>query len=149
MKIHHAAGADVPARVLYGILRLRAEVFVVEQDCNFMDPDGRDLLPGVVQLWAEDDDGSIVGCARLLPMDGGGTHIGRVVTALSHRSTGLGKELMLESLRVGEPPYELKAQSRLCAWYGQFGFVPSGEEFVDDGILHTPMWLDQNALTES
>ena len=150
MKLHHAPTDEVPSRVLYDILRLRAAVFVLEQECIFVDPDGRDFDPGVVQVWAETDAGEVVGCARLLPMDGGGTHIGRVVTSTAHRSTGLGKQLMVECLRVAPAPYELKAQSRLCGWYAQFGFVASGEEFEDDGILHTPMWLDgQNARIES
>lgn len=144
MRLHSALADELPRAALYGILRLRAEVFVVEQQCVFVDPDGRDLEPGVVHVWAtgNDDDTDVVGCARLLPMHPTGTHIGRVVTSQRHRNTRLGKRLMLEALRLGTPPYEIKAQSRLCDWYGQFGFEPSGEEFMDDGILHTPMRID-------
>ena len=141
MRLHSAPADQLPAGALYGILRLRAEVFVVEQACVFVDPDGRDLAPGAVHVWATDDAGEVVGCARLLPLPAGGTHIGRVATSLAHRDTGLGKRLMVEALRLATPPYEIKAQSRLCDWYAQFGFTPSGEEFLDDGIPHTPMRL--------
>ena len=150
MKLRHALTDEVPVRTLYDILRLRAEVFVIEQHCNYLDPDGLDFEPGVIQVWAEDDDGTVVACARVLPRKGGGTVIGRVVTSLEHRSTGLGKQLMLEALRLAQAPVEIKAQSHLCDWYGQFGFVASGPEFEDVGILHTPMRLDdQNARITS
>lgn len=129
----------MPPRLLYGILRLRSEVFVVEQTCVYLDPDGRDLEPGARQVWVEDDDGSIVGCARVLPESEGGSSIGRVVTDPSRRRAGLGAALMEHALALAARPTRIKAQSHLADWYAGFGFVVDGSEFVEDGIPHTPM----------
>lgn len=124
--------------MLYGILRLRSEVFVVEQTCVYLDPDGRDLEPGARQVWVEDDDGSIVGCARVLP-EIEGSSIGRVVTDPAQRRAGLGATLMEHALGLAARPTRINAQSHLAAWYAGFGFVVDGFEFIEDGIPHTPM----------
>jgi ElaA protein len=140
LTVRSAAFADLSPDTLYEVLRLRSEVFVVEQECVFLDLDGRDTEPDAVHLWLASD-GVVIACARVLPDAGGGSSIGRVVTARPHRREGLGTALLTAALALAPRPVAINAQSRLLAWYADFGFAPDGDEFVEDGILHTPMVL--------
>ena len=77
---------------------------------------------------------------RLLVDDDGRYRIGRVATADNARNRGLAARLMNRALElVGAAPAVLGAQSYLVDWYARFGFVPSGAEYIEDGIPHTPM----------
>ncbi len=67
-----------------------------------------------------------------------GLRIGRVVTAADRRGQGLAGALVAHVLRR-PGPFVLDAQSYLTDWYGGFGFIPTGREFLLDGIPHTPM----------
>jgi predicted GNAT family N-acyltransferase len=125
---------------LYRVLQLRAEVFVVEQDCAFLDIDGRDVEPSTVHLWLEHDD-RLVGYARILPVPGA-TELGRIVTPLDLRGSGVGAMLMREAIQRIEGPILLKAQARLSNWYERFGFDLAGDPFMEDGIPHVPMRFD-------
>jgi ElaA protein len=139
--IEHAAAPNLELRTLYRILRLRQEVFVVEQQCAFVDLDGRDLEPGARHLWIDDepDAPSVTACLRLLAEPAGATQVGRIVTAASARRRGLGTALLRRALELGTGPWVMKAQSRLAGWYATFGFVPDGPEFLEDDIPHTPL----------
>ena len=140
-RILEALGGELPATALYGILRLRAEVFVVEQACVYLDPDGRDLEPSTRHLWIEED-GTVVAALRVLDEGDGAVAIGRVVTAKPHRSRGLASALVREALSPAPTgPVRLNAQSHLADWYGRHGFAVGGDEFVEDGIPHVPMVL--------
>ena len=138
--IHDKTFAELTAAELYAILRLRAEVFVVEQECPYLDPDGRDAEAGARHVWVEDAASAVVAYARLLD-DGGARRIGRVVTAASSRSNGLARRLVQYVLDGGGGPWILDAQSHLVGWYQQLGFAVAGAEFVEDGIPHVPMTL--------
>ncbi|MDO5493428.1 MAG: GNAT family N-acetyltransferase [Nesterenkonia sp.] len=130
--------ADLDPRTAYRLWQLRIDVFVVEQECPYSELDGRDMEPDALHLWVEDD-GAPVGCLRILE-DSGSARIGRVVVARTHRGRGLAAELMRATLElVGERRCVLDAQSHLTHWYARFGFAPSGPEFLEDGIPHTPM----------
>jgi ElaA protein len=138
--VRDAALADLDPATLYRILALRSAVFVVEQNCVYLDPDERDLEPAARQLWIEDPDGAVVATLRLLVDDDGRFRIGRVATAGIARNRGLAARLMDRALElVGDAPAVLGAQSYLVDWYARFGFVPSGDEYIEDGIPHTPM----------
>lgn len=131
------------ARTLYAILRLRVDVFVVEQAAAYADLDGRDLEPGTELHWAADRP-DVVATLRLLRDPDGALRIGRVATSARVRSLGVASELMRRALaRCTEldpaAPVVLDAQSHLAGWYGRFGFVVDGEEFDEDGIPHVPM----------
>jgi ElaA protein len=139
---HIARIDDIAPRTLYEILRLRSDVFVVEQACAFPELDGHDLDDTTRHLWL-DADGDVVGYARLLADADGGSTIGRVVTPVNRRATGLGKHLMREAMAQVTHPIRLKAQERLAAWYAQFGFEVCGPVFDEDGIAHVPMRLDR------
>lgn len=130
---------DLDARTLHDLLRLRVDVFVVEQACPYPEIDGRDLEPGTRHLWLADDDAPVA-CLRVLEEADGSARIGRVVTAATHRGAGLAARLMAAALdEVGERPCVLDAQSHLAGFYARAGFEVSGPEFVEDGIPHLPM----------
>jgi len=89
--IRGAGFDELDARTLYRILRLRAEVFVVEQDCPYLDPDGRDAEPGTLHLWVDPDPGAptVAAALRVVVEPDGSRRIGRVVTAPDHRRAGV------------------------------------------------------------
>lgn len=126
---------------LYAALRLRAEVFVIEQHCNYLDPDGRDLAADTTHLWLQAPDGQMVSYLRILREPAGGHRIGRVVTAATHRSRRLAALLLDEALTLTEDPVVLHAQSHLVDMYARHGFVVDGPEYLEDEIPHTPMRL--------
>jgi ElaA protein len=133
-----AGFAGLDALTAYRLWALRSAVFVVEQDCPYLDLDGRDLEPLTRHLWVEQDGGPVA-TLRLLD-DGEALRIGRVATAASARGRGLAGSLVRAALDVaGERAVVLDAQSHLVDWYAGFGFAPSGRGFVEDGIPHTPM----------
>ena len=137
--VSDAALADLEPGTLYRILALRSAVFVLEQDCVYLDQDGRDLETTARQLWVERD-GEVLATLRLLREADGSARIGRVATAKSARGAGLAAELMRRALELaGDVPVVLDAQSYLAQWYGRFGFVRDGADFVEDGIPHIPM----------
>ena len=130
---------------LYGLLRLRQEVFVVEQKCPYLDADGLDSR--ATHLFAVDEAGATVACARLFApgaKDALAAVIGRVVTAPSVRKLGLGRELMRRAIdavetRHGRVAIVLGAQKYLQRFYESFGFVRDGEDYLEDDIPHLPM----------
>ena len=136
--LRRARFAELSPFELYGLCRLRVDVFVVEQECPYPELDGRDTEPGTVHLWFEED-GAGVATIRVLD-EGAGRAIGRVATAASARGRGLSARLMAEGIALcGDVPITLGAQSHLESWYERFGFRRSGPGYVEDGIPHVPM----------
>ncbi|HYO40704.1 MAG TPA: GNAT family N-acetyltransferase [Nocardioidaceae bacterium] len=134
---------DLDARTAYLLWQLRESVFVVEQECAYLELDGRDLEPGTRHVWAApanaSDDALPVGYLRTLD-DGDAVRIGRVLVARAHRGRGLAEVLVRRALEVvGDRPSRLDAQSPLSGWYARFGYRQDGEEFIEDGIPHIPM----------
>ena len=128
---------------LYQILRLRIEVFVVEQDCVYQDIDNKDQKALHV-LGIKDN--SVVAYTRIFkPGDYfENASIGRVVVARDQRQYGYGKAIMKTSLQTIEARFpkvsvEISAQSYLLKFYSELGFRPVGEEYLEDGIPHTRM----------
>ena len=149
MRLRFAPLRDVESTALYGILALRSEVFVVEQDCVYADMDGRDLEPATLLGWAETDaanddaQSEIVATLRLLSEPDGSARIGRVATAQSHRGTGTAARLVAHVIDSNEGRVlVLDAQAHLEGWYERFGFVRSGAEYIEDNIPHVPMRRD-------
>jgi len=141
--IFRAAGFhELDAATLYALLRLRVDVFVVEQQCAYPELDGRDLQPGTRHLWYERDRVPVA-YLRILDHSGPVARIGRVVTAKDSRGLGLANQLMAAALAViGNIPIALDAQSNVVSLYERYGFRPTGPEFVEDGIAHIPMRRD-------
>jgi ElaA protein len=139
---HHE---DLGKEQLYAILQLRTEVFVVEQKCAYQEVDGRDLEGDTCHLMAWQDD-QLVAYLRLLDpaSQGGDVVIGRVVIAPQVRGKGLGHDMMGQALKQAEKhwpetPIYLSAQAHLQGYYGRYGFVVVGEEYLEDDIPHIGM----------
>ncbi|MEQ4305690.1 GNAT family N-acetyltransferase [Plantactinospora sp. B6F1] len=142
IELRIASFADLTARTLHDLLKLRSDVFVVEQECAYPELDGRDVEPGTRHLWLASDDVPIA-YLRLLAEPGGVQRIGRVVVAPRARGGGHAGRLMSEALAlVGSRPCVLDAQAYLVDFYTRYGFTVSGPEYVEDGIAHVPMRRD-------
>ncbi|MSR74944.1 MAG: GNAT family N-acetyltransferase [Planctomycetes bacterium] len=127
---------ELSTQQLHEILRTRAEVFVLEQRCFYLDPDEHDAeslhVCGRLQ-------GRLVAYARCFP-HGGATKIGRVLTTQEVRGTGAGKTLMLTALNlIGRGPFVLEAQAYLERFYAGFGFITTGPVYSLDDMPHIPM----------
>ena len=134
---------------LYDILRLRAEIFVVEQDCVYNDIDGHDK-EAVHQFLTKNDE--VIAYARLLKPGSrfNDYSIGRVVVKESERGTGLGIQMMQEAktyIRENWKADKIKisAQKYLRKFYEDLGFVIVTEEYLEDGIPHFGMLLEFNS----
>ena len=125
------------------MLRLRTDVFVVEQACPYPDLDGRDTEPGTRHLWFAEPTGTDTPLAYLrVLIDPDRRHrIGRVCTAPEARGAGLSGRLVAAALH-DRADFGLDAQSHLTGFYARFGFRVSGPEYIEDGIAHTPMRRD-------
>ena len=131
--------AELTPAELYGLLKLRVDVFVVEQTCPYPELDGRDTEPGTVHVWASGEDGEVLSCIRVLE-NGDDRAIGRVATAVGARGRGLSAQLVTRGLELcAGRTVDIGAQAYLEGWYGRFGFVRSGEDYLEDGIPHLPM----------
>jgi len=138
-QVHVAPFRELDNTTLYALLRLRVDVFVVEQECPYPELDGRDTEPETLHLWLEEG-GSMLGYLRLLT-DPEGRRIGRVCVALEARGRGVAEALMHAALARCTGPVVLDAQAHLSGWYERLGFVVAGPRFVEDGIPHVPMRL--------
>lgn len=128
---------------LYDIMRLRQEVFIVEQHCYYLDADGIDKSALHV-LGIEDD--VLVAYARIM---GPGivypeASFGRVLVAQPHRGKGYGQQLTSLLLQTtsdhwGDVPVRISAQAYLTAFYSFFGFATEGSTYLDAGIPHIYM----------
>ena len=135
--------SDLKLEELYGILRVRSEVFVTGQKCLYVDPDGRDF--GSVQVFASKGD-RIIGCLRIYGKEAGVVQIGRVAVIESLRGTGIGRMMMRQAISyvtensTDEKIY-LEAQTYAIGFYEKLGFKVISDEFLDEGIPHKGMEL--------
>ena len=144
--------ADLTVYELYDIMALRQEIFVIEQNCPYLDADGKDLkgwhLMGR-QISDDNTEGVLVVYTRLLPKGvsyDDYASIGRVVSSASVRGSGAGKILMQQSIEMMEKlypnqPVKIGAQTYLLKFYESLGFESTGEEYLEDDIPHTSMIL--------
>lgn len=130
---------------LYDFLRLRSDVFVVEQNCAFPELDGLDLHPQTQHLLCYHND-KLAAYARMLPagLSFDEVSIGRVVIALSERGKKTGHQLLQKALKQIEKtwpnePVTIGAQYHLRHFYQQHGFEEISEEYLEDGIAHVDM----------
>ncbi len=135
--------SELTTSELYHFLRLRNEVFVVEQKCLYQDIDGKDLWAHHVLGYVEE---SLAAYTRLLApgISYPEASIGRVIVAEAFRGSGLGIQLMEESVRrcyelFGNLPIRICAQTHLVDFYQSVGFIPVTDSFNHEGIPHTEM----------
>lgn len=143
------AWADLTRDELHGLLRLRTDIFVVEQNCPYPELDGKDLqsvhVYGVKEEASLASGDAVVACARIVNSAPSPISIGRVAVTESMRGSGLGQSLMLHCFdeieeRFGRVPIRISAQSHLQDFYAEMGFVARGEEYLEDDIPHREMW---------
>ncbi|WP_316831898.1 GNAT family N-acetyltransferase [Pedobacter aquatilis] len=128
---------------LYHVLRLRNEVFIVEQNCPYQDLDDKDQRSLHLLYYVDDQ---LAAYTRLLPqgISYEDISIGRVLTSAAHRGIGLGKKLMEASIagcyeKFGPSPIRISAQLYLLKFYQSLGFEKIGEPYDEDGIPHIEM----------
>ena len=139
--LHKKTFPELTTSELYDLLRIRSEVFVVEQDCVYQDMDYDDQP--AIHLWLTEDD-RIVALCRVCPA---GTHmqevsIGRVIT--TERGKGYGKQMMLAGIEAARQHFgavriDIEAQEYARGFYEQVGFRQSSDPFILDGIPHIKM----------
>ena len=133
---------ELTTNELYEILKLRAEVFVVEQDCPYQDLDDKDKW--AYHLFLEDDDGStVIAVLRILPENIAyeDMAIGRVIVKKSHRGQGLSKVMMQKAISfiiddLGKKRIKLSGQAYLREFYEDLGFKRVSDIYLEDGIDH-------------
>jgi len=135
--------SELTSDEFYDMLQLRAEIFVVEQNCVYNDLDGRDK-EAVHQLLKKD--GQLVAYSRLLKPGSrfADYSIGRVLVKETARSTGLGIQMMQEAKAFIQKTWQadkirISAQKYLRKFYENLGFVVVGDEYLEDGIPHFEM----------
>ena len=139
--LHKKTFQELATDELYELLRIRSEVFVVEQNCVYQDMDGDDHK--AIHLWLTVAD-KVVALARVCPA---GTHmeevsIGRVIT--TERNKGYGKQIMLHAIDAAIGHFnakriDIEAQEYARGFYESIGFRQSSESFMLDGIPHIKM----------
>ena len=140
--MHHvwATFHELSPTQLYSLLKLRQDVFIIEQRCIFPDMDDRDQAARHLLVYSDDDQTELIGSARILP----GPAIGRIVVTESARGAGVGHAIMREAVdECGrlEPcrAILMSVQSHLIDFYQRHGFEVSGTPYVEDGIDYTDM----------
>lgn len=135
---------------LYAIIKLRNEVFVVEQNCVFQDADEKDQYCHHLMGWL---DKKLVAYSRIVPagISYFESSIGRVVTSPAFRKEGFGKSLLIKAISeserlFGNKPIKIGAQLYLKTFYENFGFKQSSDVYLEDGIPHIEMLLGQELL---
>ena len=138
---------DLTVTELYAILKLRSEVFVIEQNCIYQDADDKDQVSWHLTGW----DGEIlVAYTRIIPpgISYAEASIGRVVTSPKYRKTGVGRQLMQASIKRTFDQFDcssikIGAQVYLTKFYESLGFIQSSEPYLEDDIPHITMKLSK------
>ncbi|NDV42103.1 GNAT family N-acetyltransferase [Flagellimonas sediminis] len=143
MKIGVKTFEELSNLELYQILRLRSDIFVVEQDCVYLDLDNKDQK--ALHIFGTKNNEVVAYTRVFKPGDYfENASIGRVVVARDQRKYGYGKKIMEASIAAIEKKFpntsiEISAQSYLLKFYADLGFAAFGEEYLEDGIPHTRM----------
>lgn len=138
---------ELNAAELYDILRLRQQVFILEQSCLYLDADGFDEAAHHLMIYQHKD---LVAYSRLFGLNmpyPGYLSIGRVVTHPRYRGFSYGRKLMQRSIEQvrsihGPFPVKIGAQAYLTDFYSSLGFRPTGQRYLEDGIPHLKMVLN-------
>jgi ElaA protein len=133
---------------LYAVLKLRQQVFIVEQNCIYNDIDDVDKLAWHLMGWNVDDPKSPILCAYLRVTGPGVKYeevaIGRVLSAIPYRGSGVGVEIMTKAIEMIAQEFprqsmRISAQQHLHNFYAKFGFIRVSEPYDEDGIPHIEM----------
>lgn len=137
---------ELTPRELYAVLRLRNEVFIVEQNCVYQDLDNKDFYAWHFMGWANQE---LIAYTRLLPqgISYDQASIGRVVNSPKFRGQGIGQQLMQQSINklyalFGQQPIRIGAQLYLQKFYESFGFQAISPIYLEDNIEHIEMLMN-------
>ena len=145
MRLEIKPWKELSRKEINDIFSLRSEVFIVEQECAYQDVDGKDEIADHVMLHIENE---LVGYARVFPEN---TYFkeasfGRAVVKKKFRGKGYGHLLVDKSLEEikekKQSPIKISAQSYLKDFYSSHGFIAKGDEYMEDGIPHTAMFIE-------
>ena len=145
MKLEVKPWNELSRKEINDIFSLRSEVFIVEQDCAYQDVDGKDEKAEHVLLSIDEE---LVGYARVFNENiyFKEASFGRAVVKKKDRGEGYGHLIVdkaLEHLKKNkQSSIKISAQSYLKGFYSSHGFVAKGNEYMEDGIPHTAMFLD-------
>lgn len=135
---------DLSPEELYNILKLRSEIFVVEQQCIYLDCDDKDKVS--YQLFKKNHEGDIIASVRILPkgVSYNEPSIGRVVVRKDYRRKGIASEMMKFAIdfikkEFNENAIRISAQLYLLEFYKSVGFLPVSEPYLEDNIPHIEM----------
>ena len=146
MKFEHQVKSfqELSLEEFHDIIALRIRIFIIEQNCPYQEVDGKDKLAH--HLFFKNEKDEIIAVTRILPqgISYAEVAIGRVVVHEDYRGTGLGNQLMADSMnfvkdKYGKVPVRLSAQKHLENYYGNHGFKSTGKEYLEDGIPHVEM----------
>jgi len=146
MKFEHQVKSfqELSLEEFHDIIALRIQIFIIEQNCPYQEVDGKDKLAH--HLFFKNEMDEIIAVTRILPqgISYEEVAIGRVVVHEDYRGTGLGNQLMSDSMnfvrdKYGDVPVRLSAQKHLENYYGNHGFKSTGKEYLEDGIPHVEM----------
>ncbi|HEV7828404.1 MAG TPA: GNAT family N-acetyltransferase [Pseudonocardiaceae bacterium] len=146
--LHRSLAADLSTAMIYALLRLRVEVFVVEQNCPYQELDGHDLDRTTRHYWLApaDELENPQATLRLLEPTEGQFRIGRVCAAPQARRQGGVRRLFEAALgEMGDAPCVVDAQLDCVELFGSFGFVVDGPESSKGGMPYVPMRRDASA----
>ncbi|TVQ66006.1 MAG: GNAT family N-acetyltransferase [Balneolaceae bacterium] len=136
---------ELTSRHVYDLLKLRQDVFIIEQNCIYEDIDGVDLISAHLLLYSSENE--LLACCRIVPagVKLNSISIGRVVSNPDKRGMGYGRQLMEKAIdkirKQGINQIEIEAQTYLLDFYRSFGFSETGQPYPVDGIPHIVMKL--------
>ena len=137
--------AELSSEELYAMIHLRQKVFIVEQDCTYIDADYTDQDAHHLMAYKDDN---LIGYLRAFEpgIKYEGSSLGRIVTEINSRGLGIGKEITKEGVNFLSKEYPsheivISAQHRLEHFYVELGFAARGEVYLEDGIDHIQMYL--------
>ncbi|MGX9459901.1 GNAT family N-acetyltransferase [Shewanella sp. A14] len=140
--------AELTLEQLYGLLQLRVDVFVVEQNCPYPELDGKDIDPKTRHLLGLNELGNIEAYSRILApkISYPQASIGRVAVAKPSRGSGIANQLMQAAIAIAKQHWpndniQIGAQEYLRQFYQHHGFVVNSEVYLEDGIEHLDMLL--------
>ena len=140
---------ELTLQELYDAMALRQEVFVIEQDCPYLDADGKDQHSLHLFAYLRNE---LVAYIRVVKpgISYPEFSIGRVVSHPTYRGKGYGQLVMKEGIKrieqdFGKVPIRISAQTYLRRFYQSFGFQATGKEYLEDGIPHIEMIRETKA----
>ena len=133
--------SELSKEILYLILKIRQEVFVIEQNCNYLDADGFDQISYHLLGFL---DGDLIAYMRIVDSDKSFKNIsfGRILVKKEYRGEGVGHQLMKKAIDLFSPQHNcivMSAQLYLLEFYKSFNFEPVGDEYLEDNIPHIKM----------